>query len=376
MGTLDKIGLGRKMRGAGYLGDKRKEDPFIIGKNGYVKAVILLVFFIGLIVFYPGGLFQDVVYKVGEPWRDDDLIAPFTFALLKSPAETQAEIAEIAASTAPIFTQKVGVNEAVQQRLDSLFIQTVRVLDLYATYRMSQLAGSASLADSDSLRYMQERAAVTPVFDDRSWSILTNQYAFLRIAEASRSRASSERFIGVDVRIRTEFLIAELFAEGVIDTHEQARGCLGDIVIEGRAIAVFVVALPPHMPAALALRDLPSFDQLAVEVDVGDVVPTRLLRRAGLVGGENRFSAVHHSETRRPDRTGDDAARRPGNVGNLRGGFGPAAALVSHDAPRRSGKRTRLHHRRRRAAPLLGIHPGGQRRASLNRCRPPTRYSC
>jgi len=218
MGTLDKIGLGRKMRGAGYLGDKRKEDPFIIGKNGYVKAVILLVFFIGLIVFYPGGLFQDVVYKVGEPWRDDDLIAPFTFALLKSPAETQAEIAEIAASTAPIFTQKVGVNEAVQQRLDSLFIQTVRVLDLYATYRMSQLAGSASLADSDSLRYMQERAAVTPVFDDRSWSILTNQYAFLRIAEASRSRASSERFIGVDVRIRTEFLIAELFAEGVIDT--------------------------------------------------------------------------------------------------------------------------------------------------------------
>ncbi len=218
MGTLDSIGLGRKMRGAGYLGDKRKDDPFVASRNGYVKAGILSVFFLGLIVFYPGGFFQDVVYKVGEPWRDDDLIAPFTFAILKSDAESEAETAEIAANTSPIFTLKAGVNDAVQQRLDSLFLQTERVLDLYVAYRMSALAGSASMAHSDSLRYMQERAAVPAVFDERAWTILTQHYAALRLAEAGRGRASADRFIGIDVRIRTEFLISELHAEGVIDT--------------------------------------------------------------------------------------------------------------------------------------------------------------
>jgi putative nucleotidyltransferase with HDIG domain len=230
MGTLDNIGLGRKMRGAGYLGDKRKDDPFVMSKNGYVKTGILTLFFIGLILFYPGGLFQDVVYKVGEPWRDDDLIAPITFALLKSEAEINAETAEIASGTAPIFTQKIGVNESVQQKLDTLFSQTERVLDLYATYRMSLLAGSASASDFDSLRYMQERSAVIPVFDSRSWSILTSQYAVLRIAEASRSRVALDRFIGVDVRIRTEFLISELFAEGVIDTPKSTLGTPGILV--------------------------------------------------------------------------------------------------------------------------------------------------
>lgn len=217
MGTLDNIGLGRKMRGAGYLGDNRKDDPFMMSKNGYVKAAILTVFFLGLIVFYPGGLFQDVVYRIGEPWRDDDLIAPITFALLKNEAEINAETAEIASETAPIFTQKIGVNESVQQKLDTLFIQTERVLELYAAYRMSLLAGSTSASNSDSMRYLQERAFIA-VFDDRSWSILTSQYALLRIAEASRSRVNLDRFIGVDVRIRTEFLISELFAEGIIDT--------------------------------------------------------------------------------------------------------------------------------------------------------------
>lgn len=218
MGTLNNFGLGRKMRGSGYLGDQRKEVPFVPSRSRYVKTAILAVFFVGLIAFYPGGLFQDVVYKVGEPWREDDLLAPFTFALLKSSAETNAEIAEIASSTAPIFTRKPGVNDTVQQRLDTLFTQTERVLDLYVAYRMSKLAGNTSIALSDSLRFMQERAALPPVFDERSWSILTTQYSVYRINEVVRSRASPERFIGVDVRIRTEFLIAELYSDGVIDT--------------------------------------------------------------------------------------------------------------------------------------------------------------
>ncbi len=230
MGTLEKIGLGRKMRGAGYMGDKRKEEAFNVRRNGIVKAAILFVFFLGLIVFYPGGLFHEMTYKAGDTWRNDDLIAPFTFALLKSQAETQAEIADITANTSPIFHQKPNIDDTIQIRLDSLFAQTERVLKLHVQYRMSHFAGNSSLALSDSLRYMQERAAAPPVFDDRSWSILTAQYSALRIAEITRNRVHNERFIGVDVRIRTEFLISELFSDGIIDTPKSNVGAVGILI--------------------------------------------------------------------------------------------------------------------------------------------------
>lgn len=218
MGTLEKFGLGRKMKGAGYLSDKRKEEPFNPRTNGYVKAVIITVFFLGLILFYPGGLFQDVSYKLGDTWRDDDLIAPFTFSLLKSQDEIDAEIADIAANTPPIFYQNPGVDELVQVRLDTLFNRSIRVLELYAQYRMSLLTDNGSLALSDSTRYMAERQNSGVAFDDRSWSILTEQYAALRIAEIRGNAMAGTRFIGIDVRIRTEFLIDELLTDGIIDT--------------------------------------------------------------------------------------------------------------------------------------------------------------
>ena len=56
-----------------------------VGADSYVKAAIILGFLSLVIGFFPGNTFRDFNYKVGEPWRDDDLTAPFTFSLLQRP---------------------------------------------------------------------------------------------------------------------------------------------------------------------------------------------------------------------------------------------------------------------------------------------------
>lgn len=216
MGFLETIGLGRKRRGAGYLSDKRRDDGATMRTHPYLKAAILAVFFLGLVVFYPGGFFQKSVYRVGETWRGEDLIAPFTFSLLKSDAEIRAEIDEITANVLPIFYQQPAAMQVSQTRLDSVFASLTPVLDAYLQYRISARTGDNELMMADSMAYLEALQGSGLGFDDRSWAVLLQNHAALGIAERM-NQSTGQRFLGVDVRIRTEVLLDELYSDGILD---------------------------------------------------------------------------------------------------------------------------------------------------------------
>lgn len=255
MAFLENIGLGRKMRGAGYLSDKRRDDTPTLRTNPYVKAAILAAFFIGLIVFYPGGFFQKTVHRIGEPWRQDDLIAPFTFSLLKSEAERQQEIRDIEATVLPIFYQQPTVPQTSLARMDSIFTRLNPVLEAYLQYRISLRTGNSTLYTADSTAYLSARQNSGLTFDDRSWSILTRDYATLGIAQRM-NQATSHRFVGVDVRIRTEFLLEELYSEGVIDVAKPTLQSPGIVIRNPRDRVQRTVAVNQ-------LRDLPDVRDFA-----------------------------------------------------------------------------------------------------------------
>jgi cyclic-di-AMP phosphodiesterase PgpH len=82
---------------------KKDDVPKFFNRNNVLKILISLGFLVLVIALYPKTQIQETAYSIGEPWRDDDLIAPFTFSIMKQDEEIRAEIRDIRQHTSPIF---------------------------------------------------------------------------------------------------------------------------------------------------------------------------------------------------------------------------------------------------------------------------------
>ncbi|MCH8496247.1 MAG: hypothetical protein LAT57_11545, partial [Balneolales bacterium] len=211
--NLEQFGLGRKKKG--YFPDRknRKEQDNGIKRSSYVKAAIILIFLGLLISFFPGSSFRDFSYKTGEPWRADDLTAPFTFSLLKDREEMREAEQEARTNTPSIFYLDDEAIVYVENRLDNVFLTLSPLLDLYSDWYNAQLQNSEEV-DRDSLRFTEALADASLPFDDVSLNALLENY--IR-SSTSGNRPSATRFIGIDIRAQVYSTIQELHQDGVID---------------------------------------------------------------------------------------------------------------------------------------------------------------
>ncbi len=197
MKLLDHIGLGRKHR----PGDLPAGPDGT--RSGSMGRWLLLIGFFGLLMAaFPGSYRPEFRVEIGDVWRSDDLIAPFTFSLLKPADELAREIADIRANTPSIFKQQAGTATRIQAKLDSFYVWLEPALEAHM------------LGDSTAFKASREQAGLN--LDDRTWAILADDYKTVRLA-SMRSDGPPARFIGTDIRLRIEFLVDELLSEGVID---------------------------------------------------------------------------------------------------------------------------------------------------------------
>ena len=223
MGFLEKLGLDRKKKeGAPIIGEnkrKEEEEKQTLQNSVYFKAAIILAFLALLILLIPRYSYKDsYTYQKGEPWRGEDLTAPFTYSLMKSDEEIESEEKQIRQSTPPIFHVDQTARIEVQTQLDSLFSNINPVLEAYTEWQLSKLNQSAS-ARNDSIRYMQQKNLSGVGLDQNGWMPLLENYKRLKIdtlTSAGEKRAP-KRFIGIDIKLKLEHLVNELMNEGVIN---------------------------------------------------------------------------------------------------------------------------------------------------------------
>src|SRR5690625_968904 len=122
MGILEKLGLAQKSKvGALSIGEKRKKEREEAAntKRVWFRWLILIGFLALLIYYQPSTNCRQIEsYAIGEPWRADNLTAPFTFALQKSNQELEEERQEIISNTSPIFYVDESIAAAVQEEID------------------------------------------------------------------------------------------------------------------------------------------------------------------------------------------------------------------------------------------------------------------
>ena len=217
MSILNKLGLGRKKKkeSAPAIGlNKHKGDqPSIFeDKKNYLRGGILLIFLSLVLFTLPQTTFKQVEnYIVGEPWRADDLTAPFTFAIKKTEAELEEERQTIRLQTAPIFHRDNNETILIEARLDSVFRNIQPVLDSYLQWQRSKATDSNS-ASNDSLRYLQDRSFANVELDDAHWNLILENYYTNQISDQPE-----QRFAIYQIRSQLETITNRLLSDGIIN---------------------------------------------------------------------------------------------------------------------------------------------------------------
>lgn len=216
MSILKKFGLAqKKSESAPVIGSgKIKEQKEVAErKNRYLRITILLVFLAIVLSTLPQTTFQPVAnYSIGEPWRADDLTAPFTFAIQKTDGELEEERDEIRQQTAPIFHVDNNAQAVIEARLDSIYRSMQPVLDSYLQWQRSKARNDQSAAESDSLQFILDRNNIAFQLDAINWDTLLDNYATVIMSNQPESRT-----VIFQMRNQLFDLIEQLLSDGIIN---------------------------------------------------------------------------------------------------------------------------------------------------------------
>lgn len=218
MSFLEKIGLSRKKQKPFHVNlDKKKaekEDQKNKSWQIFPKLFICLGFLVVVIALYPRTTIQDYTYSIGEPWRDDDVTAPFTFSLLKSDEQIEEERQEVRETTPPIFYRDHEADNQMSQRVDSLFNNIAPVLQYYANWQISKNQDTAD-AEADSIRFEEEKNQSGVGLDRNGWQPMLESYAEQEFDRLEGRETDTH--IALDIRNTLEELLNNFKNEGIID---------------------------------------------------------------------------------------------------------------------------------------------------------------
>jgi|AntRauTorcE11897_2_1112592.scaffolds.fasta_scaffold01532_7 putative nucleotidyltransferase with HDIG domain len=222
MSFLEKLGLNPKKRAsAPVIGEKKKqkEEASSFKKNVYLRAFILLAFLAILFLSIPQPIFEEQAgYSIGEPWKAEDLTAPFTFAIQKSDEEIKNEKEAIRQNTPSIFHRKQNVSVAAQSKVDSLFERIQLVLKAYQQWKQGDRLSQAATS-KDSLNFIQKKNTSAVNLSNAAWSALIQNYQ-QTVIEGGRTdtkTAPSGQFIGSHLQNNITDIINNILRDGVIN---------------------------------------------------------------------------------------------------------------------------------------------------------------
>ncbi len=219
MGILEKLGLApKKKKGAPVIGEKKKqqEEESSLKHNPYIRAFILVLFLGVIVLSIPESTFKEPInYKVGEPWRADDLTAPFTFAIQKSDQELEEERETIRETTPPIFHREPDVNVTTQGKIDSLFKRLSSVKEEYDDWQQAKEDDSSD-AKRDSLEFEELKNNSSINLSDSVWQTLLDNYESL----SGQGNGNGDQYADADLKEQLEELSDEVLEDGVIDINK------------------------------------------------------------------------------------------------------------------------------------------------------------
>ncbi|MFT4605655.1 MAG: putative nucleotidyltransferase with HDIG domain [Rhodothermales bacterium] len=236
-------------------------------KARFVKAAIffsLVLLTLGAFL-RSGNVSQNV--QVGEVWRQDNLSAPFVFAIDKAREVRAAEILAIRTKTSPIFHEIPEFLAAARGRVDSLTQILDEVLAARAGYDTKNPRGLAVEATADSLLHERLKLESGLQLRLRQWSLLSASYneGIPGVATASRDPRAGPRL--------DKLLIGEMWSTmqpvlraGIVNVDKDS--------LRAPAIEIRVIRRQEQRSRNL-VRDMPEAVSVG-RANLSETFPTRL----------------------------------------------------------------------------------------------------
>lgn len=155
--------MAEEIRGLKFLEPLRR---WTLTKDVALKAGIVLGLIVLLGLLFPRGETIEPETKVGVIWAHADLLAPFSFPIMRDEQEYKMEVAEAQAKVYPVFERDTKIAELQLEELDAFFSRLQETLKTRAQYH-------ASLSRDDSLSFAQLSSQLGIKFSEREWDILS-----------------------------------------------------------------------------------------------------------------------------------------------------------------------------------------------------------
>lgn len=223
MSFLEKLGLSPKKRTAApVIGEKKKkqDEASSFRNNIYIRVFIILGFLAVLFLAIPQPSVKDTLdYAIGEPWKGEDLTAPFTFAIQKSDEQIAVEKETIRQNTPPIFHREPNIRIRTQNKLNALFERLQPVFSAYQEWQLDSESETAAESSQDSLNFIQKKNNVDINLSSEAWNALLRNYSITEIrgGRANTKTATASNFIGPSLKSNLSSILNAIFQDGVIN---------------------------------------------------------------------------------------------------------------------------------------------------------------
>ena len=225
MGLFEKIGLARKKpRPVGHQLEKGRDSTRRSEHANWAFKIGILLGLVGLtIAAFPRGEVYQFTVQVGDEWRQEPLVAPFDYAIYKSPEELAEEREAVRRRTPPYFREIVDAQQRMGANRDSVARQLGRVFEAYESYRVNQLRGQTEQARRDSISYIARRREARLKASPEQWQMLVNSYAS-RVPELPQTSREPPTEARLDQRLleRAWELSTQLLNIGVMDVPQDS----------------------------------------------------------------------------------------------------------------------------------------------------------
>jgi hypothetical protein len=134
----------------------------------------------------------DLEFKIGSVWAQKDLIAPFSFSILRDEKDYAREVGEAKARVYEVFERDTQAVASQPARLDAFFGRLQEALSIRAEARRSTRL-HLPRAVEDSARFGRIAAALDIPFTEKEWDILASLAPSGGLPEMRQSLVAMER---------------------------------------------------------------------------------------------------------------------------------------------------------------------------------------
>lgn len=157
-----------------------------LGKTVVSKILIAVLLSLFLASLFPRGESIELEYKVGAIWAQNDLIAPFSFPILRDEKAYQADVVAAKKNVYDVFERDTAAADKDIAQIQNLFRQLRETNRLRDVYLEDVRRGTAD-AEADSIDYAKAWARLPVSIADQDWPVINQMVAHGQLEEFEHS---------------------------------------------------------------------------------------------------------------------------------------------------------------------------------------------